>query len=183
MRPRLHEPPGFFDTVRGRRLLQTAAFLAATFGVGYAVASLWFAPPELFAGQHPIPRVIDYQVSDALERLTAETFTGRVVEERAHATIPKNAVAWQDPAPGTIAPQGTVVRLVLSAGPTGIAVPDVTGLDASLATRVIVAAGLAIGKVDSVPGGERGVVTGTRPLPGVARDAGTHIDLIVGTGG
>ena len=51
---------------------------------------------------------------------------------------------WQDPPPGVEAPSQMHVALIVSAGPPRVPVPDVTGLDALLASKLITAAGLTV---------------------------------------
>ncbi|HUF34501.1 MAG TPA: PASTA domain-containing protein, partial [Gemmatimonadales bacterium] len=77
----------------------------------------------------------------------------------------------------------TVVTLVLSAGPAVVAVPDVVGLSGPFAEKIIEAAGIAVGAVDTVRGGpEAGVVLATRPPAGHGRPPGAAVDLVVSGG-
>jgi serine/threonine-protein kinase len=47
-------------------------------------------------------------------------------------------------------PRGTTVALTLSEGPLRVAVPDVRALDPELAQRLLAAAGISVGGVDTV---------------------------------
>jgi beta-lactam-binding protein with PASTA domain len=60
-------------------------------------------------------------------------------------------------------------------------VPDLVGLDAALAERILAAAGLRVGDIDSVADRTQdlGVVLGTRPSAGAGRRAGDQVDLII----
>ena len=90
---------------------------------------------------------------------------------------------WQDPPPGTILQPNTVVQLVVSTGPALVAVPDVIGLSVPLASKILAAAGVRVGSVDSSPAGqERGVVLATRPAAGVGRPRGAAVALVVSRG-
>jgi beta-lactam-binding protein with PASTA domain len=92
-------------------------------------------------------------------------------------------VVWQDPPPDMVMPPGTAVQLVLSAGPAPVTVPDVVGLSQPYAERIVEAAGIKIGSVDIVGGGqEAGVVLATRPPSGHGRPRGTTVDLVVSGG-
>jgi beta-lactam-binding protein with PASTA domain len=75
----------------------------------------------------------------------------------------------------------TVVQLVLSAGPAPVTVPDVVGLALPYAEKVVAAAGITVGQVDTVRGSgpESGVVLATRPAAGNGRPRGTPVDLVV----
>src|SRR5207247_4017577 len=85
-----------------------------------------------------------------------------------HPSAPQGTIIWQDPPPGVSAVADGRVTLVSSAGPPKIPVPDVTGLDGSVARRLITAAGLSVAQVESiqVPRVPPGVVARTRTPPG-----------------
>jgi serine/threonine-protein kinase len=74
-----------------------------------------------------------------------------------------------------------MVLLVPSAGPAPVTVPDVVGFALPTAERVIVAAGVRVGRIDTVRGGdpEAGVVIATRPTSGSGRPRGSTVDLMV----
>ena len=73
------------------------------------------------------------------------------------------------------------VQLVLSAGPVLVAVPDVIGLSLLQATKILNAAGVRVGTVDSTSAGgqDPGVVLATRPAAGVGRVRGSAVALVV----
>jgi serine/threonine-protein kinase len=96
-------------------------------------------------------------------------------------------VIWQDPPAGVALPRGDSVRLVVSAGPPKIAVPDVRGYDLDLAQRLITAAGLRLELVDTVamkstPAGlaPSGMVGGTTPAMGdsVVSGGGVTVHIV-----
>ena len=101
-------------------------------------------------------------------------FRSRVDGERPSPTVPRGGVVWQDPPPGMVVPPNAVVQLVPSAGPAPVTVPDVVGLALPYAEKVVVAAGIRVGRVDTVRGGgpEAGVVIATRPGAGQRAPAG-----------
>ena len=77
----------------------------------------------------------------------------------------------------------SVVQLTVSSGPSLVAVPDVIGLNVPQAAKILAAAGVRVGSVDTLPGGEeRGVVLATRPTAGVGRPRGAAINLVVSRG-
>jgi serine/threonine-protein kinase len=82
-----------------------------------------------------------------------------------------------------IAPAGLKVTLVASAGPPKIPVPDVAGLDATLAQRLVVAAGLMVSQVESVQAAApSGLAVLTRPPAGTALAPGAGLALVVSRG-
>lgn len=173
----------YFQTIAGRRLLWQAAIVAAAFLVGYLITVFWLFPAPFFSKDHAVPRVIDLGVSEARRKLEAQGFRFRVEDQQTDPTAPRNAVVWQDPPPGVVMPPNSQVSLVLSEGPPDVPVPDLEGFPRALAERVLKAAGLKAGKVDTVPAvRDPGLVVQTRPGPGVGRSAGTAIDLVVSSG-
>jgi beta-lactam-binding protein with PASTA domain len=64
-----------------------------------------------------------------------------------------------------------------------VAVPDVIGFYVPQAGKILAAAGVRVGKVDTMPGGdERGVVLATRPAAGIGRPRGAPVNLVVTRG-
>ncbi|MGH7527099.1 MAG: PASTA domain-containing protein [Gemmatimonadales bacterium] len=190
MRARRHTEPalGFlkaapFQGGPWQRFLRDLGLIAATFVVGYAVSALWVSPGSVFSSDHAVPRVLELSEAEAREKLNTLGFRPRVEGERSNPAVPRGAVVWQDPPPGMVLPPNTAVQLVLSGGPAPVAVPDVIGLAAPFAQRVLDAAGVTVGTIDTVRGGsEAGVVLATRPAPGNGRPRGGSVDLVVSGG-
>jgi serine/threonine-protein kinase len=119
----------------------------------------------------------------AREKLTELGFRPRLEGERPNDSFLQGTVIWQDPPPGTVLQPNSVVQLVLSSGPALVAVPDVIGLDVPQASKILAAAGVRVGSVDtSSAGQERGVVVATRPAAGVGRPRGAAVALMVSRG-
>ena len=177
------EPAGSRGAHRVRLAAALIGGLAAVFGAGYLASVLLFSPGPLVTQDHSIPRVLELGATAARERLTRAGFRVRVDGSRPNPEFPRNAVVWQDPAEGTIAPEGTQVTLLLSSGPSAVPVPDLDGMAVPQARIILEAGGLKLGAVDSVLGGrEAGIVVTTRPGVGTLRDPGTTVDLVVSTG-
>lgn len=152
-----------------------------------AVAGYWSTcvlyPARLVPDREEVPALRGLDHAEALARLTAQSLRGRVVDTVSDGEAPSGSVAWQSPAPGTILPQGALVRLALSSGPPPIAVPDLEGFDVPLATTVLRAAGLTLGALDTVPSGaEMGTVVRTIPASGAAARLGQSVTLSVSRG-
>ena len=183
MKFRRSEGPPFFKTLRGRRVLRGGIIVALAMIAGYVLSATWLFPAPIFSRDHSIPRVLDLGITEAQERLASDGFRVRVAAEEPDPRAVTGRVIWQDPPPGTIVPEGSMVELTPSAGPPTFLVPDVVNFDAAEAKKVILAAGFAVGREDSVESGlEPGVVVQTRPGGGLAREAGTAVDLILSSG-
>ena len=90
----------------------------------------------------------------------------------------------QDPAGSTSAPEGSTVAVVVSTGPSAVAVPDLTGRTEAQALRALQDAGLQLGDVQRVPDprvAEDSVVR-TDPSAGTSADPGSTVDLVLSTG-
>jgi beta-lactam-binding protein with PASTA domain len=75
------------------------------------------------------------------------------------------------------------VTLVASEGPPKIPVPDVTGLEGSLAQRLIAAAGLGVAPVESVQAAAApGVTMLTRPAATTLLSPGAPVAVVVSRG-
>ena len=179
------EPPAGTETPReesgpGRRWLRDGLVVLVTFGVGYVIAAAWLSPVPLFSSDHAVPRLLDLPVAEADARLAELGFRRRVAASRSHPAIGSGRVAWQDPPPGMVLPENTVVTYAASSGRAPIPVPDVIGFSRPDAERVLAAAGLRRGAVDTVAADpEPGVVIATRPAAGIAREPGGTVDLVV----
>lgn len=183
MRFRQSEAPPFLKTVRGRRFLWSGIIIAVAMLAGYLLSAVWLFPAPIFSRDHSTPRVLDVGLTEAQERLTADGFRVKIAAEEPDPRAVKGRVIWQDPPPGTIVPEGSTVELTPSAGPPTIMIPDVIHFDAAEAKKVILAAGLVVGREDSVESSlEQGVVVQTRPAGGLARDGGTPVDLVLSGG-
>jgi beta-lactam-binding protein with PASTA domain len=183
MRTRRHTQPGFspFRGPAWRRFARDIGLVALTFVVGYLVSSYWITPGPLTSQDHAIPRVLQLSLDNARAALTSAGFRFRIAGDRPSPDVPRGAILWQDPPPGTVLPTNALVELVQSAGPAPVTVPDVIGFALPLALRVVEAAGAKVGRVDTVRGGdpEPGVVIATRPAPGNGRPRGSAVDLVV----
>jgi beta-lactam-binding protein with PASTA domain len=183
MRMRRHTQPGFawLRAWPWRRFARDIGLVALTFVVGYAISSVWITPGSLTADDQAVPRVLELPMTEARTALTASGFRSRIEGERPSETVPRGGIIWQDPPPGTVVPPNAVVQLVASAGPAPVTVPDVIGLALPYAEKVVEAAGIKVGRVDTVRGGgsEAGVVISTRPAPGNGRPRGARVDLVV----
>ncbi|HEY8257515.1 MAG TPA: PASTA domain-containing protein [Gemmatimonadales bacterium] len=186
MRFRRHTSTGVSlpSLVPSHRLLRDGGLLLLTFAVGYAISALWISPTSLLGGgDHPVPGVIGLPVSEAQTRLTDQGFRARIEGERNSPAAARGAVIWQDPPAGMVLTPNTVVQLVVSSGPAPVTVPDVIGLALSSAERILTAAGIKIGTVDTVrAGGEVGIVIATRPGAGNGRPRGGSVDIVVSGG-
>lgn len=169
-------------TVAGRRRLTALVVILAAATAGYVTTCVVY-PSPLFNREHLVARVIGEPVADAEAELTRLGFKAKVAGEAPDPDVPEGHVVWQDPPPDLSVPGGTTIQLTRSSGPAPVAVPDVAQFDAGQAGRVINAAGLKVGSVDSVPSqADPGVVVATRPSAGAGLPPGSTVDIVVSQG-
>ncbi len=169
-------------TVVGMRRVTTVAVLVGSGLAGYLTTCIAY-PGSAFQRDHVVPRVLGMPTAQAEQTLVAQGFKVQVEGEEADPEVLVGSVLWQDPPPDLVVPQGTTVVLTRSAGPSPILVPDLTDFDLEAAIRVLIAAGLKLGGVDTVPGGsDPDVIIGTRPGAGAPKGPGSTVDLIVSQG-
>jgi beta-lactam-binding protein with PASTA domain len=173
-----------FQSGPWRAFLRDMGLIVATFIVGYGISALWLTPGSMFSKNHSLPRVLEMPEAKAREKLTELGFRPRLDGERPNDSFPAGTVIWQDPPPGTVLEPNSIVQLVLSAGPALVPVPDVIGLNVPQAGKILNAAGVRVGTIDSSSAGgqERGIVLATRPAAGVGRPRGAAVALVVSRG-
>jgi len=132
-----------------------------------------------------VPAVIGLSREQAQTTLEATGFEMGDVSERV-SNEPRGAVIDSRPRPGSQAPTPSPVSLVVSAGPTTIVVPDLTGRPLSDAVQLLKQVGLKVGDIKSGAGAivaspdMATVVQSQVPVAGNQVTAGTKVDLTLG---
>jgi eukaryotic-like serine/threonine-protein kinase len=154
--------------------------------VGLLVASalggflLW---DRVLAPITAIPSVVDAPLDPSVAALAQAGFTVRVEDDRPNSLeVPAGHVISQDPTGE--ARQGATVRLVVSAGPRQVDVPEVVGSSLEDAEAAVVDADLRVGEVtrtfdEQVP---EGAVVSSEPAAGTTLDETSVVDLVVSQG-
>ena len=182
MRVRRH-----FESIEGfkidRRFWKWLGIGGAMVLAGYLTAYLILFPAPILPGHQAVPRVLGLTVVEARAEIQNSKLQVTDGGAEPHPSAAQGVVIWQDPPPGLIAPEGTKVTLVASAGPPRIPVPDVGSLDASLAQSLVAAAGLTVSRVESVQADKAtGIAMMTRPPAGTALAPGAGLTLVVSRG-
>ncbi len=127
-----------------------------------------------------VPDVRGLNSAQAQQKLKNEDLVVTFVQAPSD-TVPEDHVVSQDPAPSSLVKAKTNVRLVISAGPQQILVPDVVGLSSNEAKKAIEEAGLKVGTISEVymPGMVDGTVVSQQPKAVSGAIAGDEIDLVV----
>jgi beta-lactam-binding protein with PASTA domain len=158
------------------------AVLLTAAAAGYVVTCAIF-PAPLLPRSIAVPAFRGAPVDSVLARLARLGLRGKVADTVIDPLTPAGTVAWQAPVAETLLPQGALVRLGVSAGVPLVSVPDVADLDLGLARQVIEAAGLQIGRIDTVRQDvDLGTVLGTVPAAGTNAKPGDPILVTVSSG-
>ena len=169
-------------TVAGRRGLSAVLILLGSATAGYLVTCFAY-PRPVFRRDHAVARVIGMPVAEAEQLLLAQNLRVKIEGEEQNPDVPAGSVVWQDPPADLIVPQGTTVSLTRSSGPAAVPIPDVVDYDAQSATKILIAAGLKVGDIDTVPSlAAPDIVVGTRPSTGSAAAPGSTVAILVSRG-
>ncbi|OLB67514.1 MAG: hypothetical protein DMD38_06725 [Gemmatimonadetes bacterium] len=183
MRIRRRFEPSLEDLKIDRRMWRWVAIGVGVVLAGYLTAYLVLFPAPFLPGHQAVPRVLGLTVAEAQAEIQKAKLQVTEGGAEPHPTAAQGVVIWQDPPPDVIAAEGTKVTLVSSAGPPKIPVPDVAGLDASLAQSMVAAAGLVVSQVESVQAAApTGLAMMTRPPAGTALAAGAGLTVVVSRG-
>jgi beta-lactam-binding protein with PASTA domain len=156
--------------------------LATAIAAGLLVTWLLY-PAPMVPGSAETPILRGVPASQAIAELAALGLRGRLDSEFPDPLVNEGAVSWQSPAPFTVLPESAVVRLGVSSGPPVVMVPALVDLDVGTALRVLQAAGLELGTVDSVWSNQpRDVIVATSPDAGTGRAAGQPVAVSLSKG-
>ena len=131
-----------------------------------------------------VPDVVGMGAEPARAYLKAEDLDYREIGRRASADVPEGGVLSQDPKAQIQVPRGAVVKVVVSAGPSHVVVPDVTEMSAAAARRNLEAAGLVTGTIQEAyhPRVPATYVASTLPAAGSKVVRETVVDIVVSLG-
>ncbi|MEJ5868313.1 PASTA domain-containing protein [Pseudokineococcus sp. 5B2Z-1] len=168
---------------RGRRAVVVLAALVALALVALAAVLVPRLTGEDPAPTSTVPDVVGSTAEAA--RAAVERAGLAYAEESAPSEeVSEGRVAEQDPAAGGTAPRGSTVTVVVSTGPTAVAVPDLAGRTEGQAASDLAAVGLRLGDVERRPdpSAPEGVVLTSDPSSGASAAPGSAVDLVVSDG-
>ena len=163
-----------------RIILLIAVFMAAA-GIGtYMTIHL------LIGGKNNVvvPDLEGKDIVYALEMLTDLDLDIKVPGSAFSATVPKNHVISQEPAPGSEIKPGRDVRLVISKGARAVIVPNLTGISVPQARILLDENGLAQQSLSYIhdSGFAQNDIISQYPLPGHQSFRGSPVELLVSAG-
>ena len=131
-----------------------------------------------------VPNVVGQTQANAQAAVTAATLANGTVTLAYSSTVASGLVISQTPVSGTSVLPGTSVNLVVSNGPSPVAVPNVVGQTQTAAQAAVTAATLANGTVTLAYSSTvaSGLVISQTPVSGTSVLPGTSVDLVVSNG-
>lgn len=132
-----------------------------------------------------IPDITGLSAEQATEKLSEAGLDPVIDSERRKADrIGPDLVALQRPAPGDSVKKGHAVRIWLSAGPSTVPVPDLTGQDSSEAFTHLEEAGLALESMEAITTSRipMGKVARTDPPGGTLLVRGSSVKIVFSAG-
>lgn len=135
-----------------------------------------------FGRMEIVPNVKGSSAETATKRLEDRGF--KVIVDARPAKEPADTVLRSDPAAGRKARRGTSVRIVVSKGPSAVAIPAVSGLSEADAKKALRDAGFAniTDTTESSAGVPAGNAIATEPAAGTKVELSTRIHLRLSTG-
>ena len=131
-----------------------------------------------------VPNVVSMKLDDARTLLTRLGLQLNVVQKTESDSIPENAIASQDPAPGSSVATKSAVSVVVSSGASAAAVPSVTGRSPEDAQAAIRSAGFEPALSYSVEAANApGTVTAQQPAGGTNAKRGSRVTIYVNVPG
>ncbi|HST24859.1 MAG TPA: PASTA domain-containing protein, partial [Gaiellaceae bacterium] len=127
-----------------------------------------------------VPKVTGIRFQSAQFQLKQAKLTSTLARQSSNK--PKGLVLKQTPLDGKTVPQGTQVALVVSKGPSGVAMPDVTGMAAADAVKALQAHKLVATLQQVASTQAPGTVLAQDPKPGKRAKPGTKVTLQVAKG-
>jgi len=131
-------PPAWTPPTRKRRRRKWpwvvgAVVVLAAAGTGIALA----AANKAFTPSHPTPTLTGDTMAAARQAAAADHFTLSVGTAQRSISVAAGSVISQQPKPGTVLKEGSVIHVVPSAGLPSVAVPSLAGLTCDAATRLL----------------------------------------------
>ncbi len=164
-----------------RRALWPTLLIGLTVLAGYLAT--WILVPAPLPGTVIVPSLRGLALPEADEQLAVQGLRLRTGDELPDPHMPEGLIAWQSPAPQTHLPRGSVVMVGASVGTPSTIVPHLGQLDLALAKRLLAAADLRVGRIDSLDApGEPGLILASMPEGGSVTRTRGSVNLTVSRG-
>ncbi len=163
-----------------KTLIYLAVFFAVSGGVAFVTMRFLVSTGDTVI----VPDLMDRDVVYTLETLTGLSLNINLEGIEYSLVVPKNRVLYQKPVPGRKIKKGRSVKIILSAGPRQVIIPDLSGNDIRSAKMALEDQGLALGWVSRayVKQTRKDTVLSQFPASGNTVNKGRTVDLLVSRG-
>jgi eukaryotic-like serine/threonine-protein kinase len=166
-----------------RRAFPYFVVAAGGFLIAYLFLFFFAFPADVLPDDGRIPRVVGMDFDKASADLEKAGFHALKGKTRFHKTTPEGIVLEQDPPAGSVQKRGAEVTLVVSAGQSTAAVPEVRGLSQQQAQVAIENAGFTFGSVSQQTSNDpRGAVIASDPPAGTTLDLPATVSITLSQG-
>ena len=160
-------------------VIRTVPEAGTLFDVSLFVAMVVSSGPA----QIQVPTVVGSTQERAIAQLEGQGFVVPAPRTVRHESVGAGLVVSQAPPAGAIAPAGSTVELVVSAGPEPIEMPRVIGLTRDRAEGMLDALGLEVETTTALHDDvEEGYVINQSPSPGADMNPGGRVQIVVSEG-
>jgi eukaryotic-like serine/threonine-protein kinase len=128
-----------------------------------------------------VPEVTGLRLAVAAQRADVLGLESRIAERRRVPSTPRNRVIAQSPSGGSVK-EGTVLSLVVSAGPPLKQVPPLVGKSRNAAERSLERAGLVVGKTSERYSSEKAGAVAVQIPAGGLLELGAEVALVISKG-
>src|SRR4051812_7432711 len=134
--------------------------------------------------QVPVPDVVGQAQIAAAAAITNAGLVVGTTTTAPSATMPAGSVITESPTAGTLVAIGSAVSVIVSSGPSLVAVPSVVGMTQAAATASITGASLTLGTITMTPSVSTpaGLVISQSPGSATQIALGTAVSLVVSSG-
>jgi beta-lactam-binding protein with PASTA domain len=133
--------------------------------------------------QVKVPSVLNLKIDQAEKVLGKEGLILQVVSSKYSESIPIDCIISQNPRPGDIVKEGTIIKAVISNGSKNVTVPNLVGRNFSDVTEILQTIGLNIGDISEKEDSSTvGTVLSQSPNAGTVVAPGSSIKLTVSLG-
>lgn len=167
------------EGTRRRRFIPPSTVRAAVAVAIIVVLSVAAAVLVTLARARAVPPVVGMSEAGARSSLSDAGFVLGDVSSRVSVTVPLGKVIEQQPHAGVLVRPGTVVSVVISAGPQTYTVPDLIGRPVTDATEALQALGFVVVTETAASETTQSVVLEMYPAPGASASVGDEVRLTV----